>query len=260
MAALRQQLQQHEQIRMLEPRARQRPERRLVLGQLADDVGLGTRMRQYVQKVIYDNREIGIVDALYVVDELAPRLRTHQFVEGPAPPFATRCQLTRKELLLVLVLAALLVIVEPLVGHEFVDGKGHQARKDRIARILRGRRQDRTVEVVDLNVVIPPQQRTDRPPLVVTEIVDQKQRRTAVRLHVGKDLLAHERVRHDGYLLLVHTLVDPVVVVAAHELAELLIGLALLIYEHLLDTLVHRVREVDLPPRDLAVERAPCPE
>ena len=64
-------------------------------------------------------------------------------------------------------------------------------------------------------------------------------------------------MRHDGNLILRSALVDPVVIVAAHELAELLIRLALLVHQHLLDALVGRVGQINLPPRYLAVERAP---
>ena len=90
MSALREQFEQYEQIGVFEPRTRERAERRLVLGQFADDVGLGARMRQDVEKVVYDHRKVGVVNAAYVLDELAPRLGTHQLVEGPPVTLAAR--------------------------------------------------------------------------------------------------------------------------------------------------------------------------
>ena len=65
-------------------------------------------------------------------------------------------------------------------------------------------------------------------------------------------------MRHHGGLG--RAAVDPVVVVAAHELREGLVGLALLVGEHLADARVARGLELDLPPRQPAVERAPVGE
>ena len=243
---------------MLEPRARERAEGRLVLGQLADDVGLGAGVREDVQEVVDDDREVGVVDLLDVVHEPASLLRTHELVEGELPLLAALGHQPPQELLLVLVLAALLVVVEPLARHQTVDRQRHQSCEDGVAGVLRGRGQDGAVEVVLHDVVVAAQQRRDRPPLVVAEVVDEQQRGLAALVGHGKDLRAHERVRHDGRV--VRAAVDPVVVVAAHELAELLVGLALLVGEHLLDALVGRVVELDLPGRQAAVERAPVLE
>ena len=65
-------------------------------------------------------------------------------------------------------------------------------------------------------------------------------------------------MRHYGGV--VRTLVDPVVVVAAHEFAELLVGLGLLVGQHLFDALVGGFAQLDLPCRDLAVDRTPVLE
>ena len=245
-------------VRVLEPRARQRAERRVVLREFADDVGLGTCVRKDVEEVVDDDREIGVVDLLDVVHQLAPLLRAHQLVERELPVLAVLAHQPLQKLLLVLVLAALLVVVEPLVGHQAVDGQRHQPREDGVAGVLRGGGEDGAVKVVLRHVVPAPQQRRNRPPLVVAEVVDQQQRGLGVLVDDGEDVGAHERVRHHGGV--VRALVDPVVVVAAHELAELLIGLAFLVGQHLLDALVGGFRQFDLPCGELAVERAPVLE
>ena len=67
-AVFREQTQQRKQVGMFKPRAGQRAERSVVLGQFADDVGLGTRMRQDVEEIIDDNRKIGFVNMADVVD------------------------------------------------------------------------------------------------------------------------------------------------------------------------------------------------
>ena len=107
-------------------------------------------------------------------------------------------------------------------------------------------------------VVVAAQQRGDRPPLVVAEVVDQQKRRLGVCVRYGEDLVAHEHVRHHGRRL--RAAVDPVVVVAAHEFAEFLIGLGLLVGEHLLDALVGGVLQFDLPACQTAVDRTPVGE
>ena len=163
-----------------------------------------------------------------------------------------------QKLFFVLVLAALLVVVEPLVGHQLVDGQRHQAGENGIAGVLGRRGQDRAVEIVGRDVVVAAQQGADRAPLVVAEVVDQQQRGLGILVCHREDLRPHERMRHDrgGFV----ALVDPVVVVPADELAELLIGFVLLVFDDLLDTLVGRIGELDLPVRDPAIDVAPVGE
>ena len=215
-------------------------------------------MREDVEEVVDDHREVGVVDLLDVVHQFAALLRAHELVEREFPVFPVLGHQPFEELLLVLVLAAFLVVVEPLVGHQLVDGQRHEPGEDGVAGILRGSGQDGAVEVVLHYVVVAAQHRRDGAPLVVAEVVDQQQRGLGVLVGHGEDARAHERVRHDGGL--VRTAVDPVVVVAAYELAELLVGLGALVGEHLLDALVRGFRQLDLPGGELAVDRAPVLE
>ncbi len=246
--------QDREEVGVLEPRAGERAERGVVLGQLADHVGLGAGVREDVEEIVDDHREVGVGDAADVVHEAPALLGAYELVERPLPVLlALLYEQPPQELLLVLVLAALLVVVEPQVGHQARDGQRHQSGEDGVARVLRGGGQDGAVELVGGHVVVAAQ-----PPLVVAEVVDQQQRGLGVPLGLGEDLRAHERVRHHGRV--VRAAVDPVAVVAAHEFAELLVGFALLVGEHLADARIGRVGQLDLPPREAAVERAPVGE
>ncbi len=243
---------------MFEPRTRQRAERRVVLGEFADDVGFGARVRENVEEIVDDDREVGVVHLLYIVHQFAALFRAHELVEREFPVLAVLGHQPFEELLLVLVLSAFLVVVEPFVGHQLVDGQRHQSREYGVAGVLGGRGQDGAVEIVLRHVVIASQQRGDRPPLVVAEVVDQQQRGLRILVRHREDVGAHQRVRHHGCVF--RTPVDPVVVVAAHELAELLIGFGFLVGQHLLDALVGGFRKIDLPVGQLAVQRTPVAE
>ena len=163
----------------------------------ADDVRFGAGMREDVQEVIDDHREVGVVNPLDVVDQLAARLGAHQFVEGVFVVLAAGGHQPLQKLFFVLVFASLLVVVEPLVGHQLVDGQRHQSREYGVAGVLGGRGQDSAVEIVLRHVVIASQQRGDRPPLVVAEVVDQQQRGLGILVCHREDLRPHERMRHD---------------------------------------------------------------
>ena len=215
-------------------------------------------MRQDVEEVVDDHREIGVVDALDVVHQLAARFGAHQFVERPAVVLAVALQLAAQELLLVLVFAALLVVVEPPFGHQTVDGQRHQSCEDGVAGVLRRRGENGAVEVVDGHVVVAAQQRVDRTPLVVAEIVDQQQRRLGIFVGDGENARTHERMRHDGREVV--AAVDPVEIVAAHEFREGLVGLRLLELDHLLDRSVAGLRQLDVPRGDAPVDVAPVGE
>ena len=240
---------------MLEPRTGERTESCLVLGQLADNLGLGAGVRKDIEEVVDNNREISVIDTLNIVDQLAPRLGAHQLIERVAIVLATRAHLSLQKLLLILILTALLVVIKPEFGHQLVNRQRHQTRKDRIAGILGRRGQNRTIEIIDRNVEERVQHRVDRTPLVVAEIVDQQQRGLRVIIDHGENVAAHQRVRHHGRLIV--TTIDPRRVVAAHKLAKFIVRLALLVRQHLLDTLVRRIAELDLPADNLLIDRAP---
>ena len=65
-------------------------------------------------------------------------------------------------------------------------------------------------------------------------------------------------MRHHRRLLI--TTIDPRRVVATHKFTKLIVGLALLVRQHLLDTLVRRIAKLDLPAYDLLIDRAPLLE
>ena len=258
MTTLGEHFEDYKQIRMFEPRTGERTKCRFVFGQLADNLGLGAGVREDVEEVVDDDREIGIIDTLNIINELSTRLGTHQLIERITVVLATRTHLSLQKLLLVLILAALLVVVEPEFGHQFVDRQRHQARKYRISSILRCRRQDGAIEIIDRNIEKRMQHRVDRTPLIITEIVDQEQRRLRVVVDYGEDVAAHQRVRHHGRLLV--ATIDPRSVVATHKLAKFVVCLALLVRKHLFDTLVRRVGKLDLPANDLLVDGTPLLE
>ena len=81
MTSLGEHLQQGKEFGVFKPRTRKRAERGVIFGELADNLGLGAGVRENIQKVIDDNREIGIVDVLDIVDKFSSRLGAHKFVE-----------------------------------------------------------------------------------------------------------------------------------------------------------------------------------
>ena len=242
---------------MLEPRARQRAECRLVVGKVADDVGLGTCVRQDVEEVVDNHRETCVVDALHIVQKLTASLGTHQLVERELYVATRLRDESTQELLLVHILSAILVIVEPLLGHKFIDSQRHKTREERIARILRCCRQNSTVEVVDLRIVISTQQRLDGTPLIVAHIVDKDECCMLRAVDLGQYSAAHKRMRHHGNILICHTAIYPVVIVATYILTKLLICLILLITKHFSNALIRRASKLNLPTHNLAVELSP---
>ena len=144
-SAFREQAQQCQQVGVFEPRTGERAERGFFLGEFADDVRFGAGMREDVQEVIDDHR-VGVVNPLDVVDQLAARLGAHQFVEGVFVVLAAGGHQPLQKLFFVLVFASLLVVVEPLVGHQLVDGQRHQAGEDGIAGVLCGSGQNAEIE------------------------------------------------------------------------------------------------------------------
>ncbi len=146
------------EVGVFEPGAGEGAEGRFVFGKLADDLRFRPRMRQDVEEVVDDHREIGVVDVPDVVDEPPARFGAYEFVERRPPPFARRLQLAHQELLLVFVFASLLVVVQPAVGHELVDGQRHQPGEEGVAGVLGGCGEDAAVEIFRLDVIVVVQQ------------------------------------------------------------------------------------------------------
>ena len=137
---------QLQQVRVLEPRTRERAERRLVLGQIADDLRFGPRMRQDIEEVIDDYREVGGGDPVEILDQPLARVGLDDLVEKQLVALALRLHLPAQEIFLVLILASVLVVVEPQIGHDLVDRQRRQPGENRVARILGGRRQNAAIE------------------------------------------------------------------------------------------------------------------
>lgn len=114
---------------MLEPRTRERAERRLVLGQIADDLRFGPRMRQDIEEVIDDYREVGGGDPVEILDQPLARVGLDDLVEKQLVALALRLHLPAQEIFLVLILASVLVVVEPQIGHDLVDRQRRQPAK-----------------------------------------------------------------------------------------------------------------------------------
>ena len=131
---------------MLKPRSRQRTERSLGVGQFADDFGLGTGVREDVQEVVDNHREVGVVDMTHVVQKFTSRLWFDQLVKRCAQRTTPRAlEQSFEEILFVLVFAPLFVVIEPQIGHKFIDSQRHESRKNRITGILCSGGQDRAI-------------------------------------------------------------------------------------------------------------------
>ena len=197
-AALGEQFEQQQQVGMFEPRTGKRAECRFVFGQVADNLRLGARMRQHIEKIVNDHCKIGLVDLFNVVQQPFTGIGTDDFIEieFAAPPL--RLHLPLEEILFVAVLAPRLVVVEPQVRHNFVDSQRRQPGKNRIAGILGGGRKDTAIKILLFDLVNTVQYRMNHPPLVVTEIVDQDKDRFGIFVGHRKNLRFHQIVRQHG--------------------------------------------------------------
>ncbi len=250
--------QDFEQVRMFEPRTGERTERRLVLGQIADNLRLGTGMRQDVEKIENDHRQIGMIHLVDIVDEPLARIGTDDLVEIELVVLALRLHLATQEILFVAVLPARLVVVEPQVGHDLVDGQRREPGEDGVAGILRGRGQDAAIEILFLDLEKAVQSRADHPPLVEAEIVDEKKRRLVRCVRHGKHLLAEQILRQ--HRRLVAAVREPVQIMVADELGELVVGLVLLVGENFADARIGRFGQLHLPSHELPVDLHPVVE
>ena len=167
------------------------------------------------------------------------------------------CNLSSEELLLVLILATLLVVVEPLIGHQLIDGQRHQTRKNGVAGVLRSGRQYGAVEVVGGDIEVAAQHSAYGAPLVVAEVVDEQQRGLGVAIHHRKNIVAHQRMRHHRRILVAR--VYPILVVVADEAAKYSICLRLLVLQNLANRLV-ALDQLDIPIDQLAIDGSPLLE
>ena len=183
-----------EQRAVREPRPGHRAERRLVGRQFLEDVALGAPVGEDVDEVEHHAHQrqvleradltpgrvrlVGIVD-LGVLDRLLRRR-------------AQPLELEVHQLALVAVLGPLVVaVLLPEIRMPLPQLRGQQPREDRVARVGRGRGQDRDLVVaLDLEPVL--EQRLEREPLVEPHAVDDDEHHAPPGLEVRRDGVAHD--------------------------------------------------------------------
>ena len=78
-------------------------------------------MRQDIEEVIDDYREVGGGDPVEILDQPLARVGLDDLVEKQLVALTLRLHLPAQEIFLVLILAPVLVVVEPQIGHDLVD-------------------------------------------------------------------------------------------------------------------------------------------
>ncbi len=158
---------------MLEPALGQAAVGGIVLGQLADHLHVRAGVAQHVHEVVHDGVEGVAHQIVQRFGQFTPGVQVGDLVVAVLHVLAEALQLRAQELVLVGVLAALLILVDPLPRETLVDLAGHHTGEDGIARILRGRGQDAVEQVLFLHTEVLRYQRLQGVPLIQTQVVDQ---------------------------------------------------------------------------------------
>ena len=166
-------------------------------------------------------------------------------------------QILVEQLILVLVLESLLVLVDPILRILALDFRRHQPAKHGVAGKLGGGGDDAVVHPVLLRAEILLHGRLQVFPLVVAEIVDDNQECRAVLLEQGEELVAQHGGAEQGFVGGGVGVAQPVHIVPFIELAEQLVGLGLLRRENLVDVVVVRAAQFQVPVHQLAIQLNP---
>ena len=150
---------------VLEPREGDAAIRRLVVGQLAHHLRLGTGMAEHVDEVEHHDVEVVLLQRLQLSQQLVG------FLLGEGVVAAIALQLGADERFLVEVLAFLLVFIDPQVGKHLGDLHRHQTGEDGVAGILCRCGQDAAIDVL-ADVELVANLALQHLPLVVAEVVE----------------------------------------------------------------------------------------
>ena len=148
-----------------------------------------------------------------------------------------------------------IVLVEPHLRVFLGNHGGHEAGEERVTRVVRGGGQDTVTNRLLLHVIVVVQQRIDAAPLVVAQVVDDKQERGFVLAEMREQLLFQHRMRL--YRSVGAASVHPVEVIALHKLGKLYVGLLLLGGQHLGYAFVLYLLHLQFPIHQFAVQILP---
>jgi len=227
----------------------------LVAGQLANHTALGAGVAEHVNEVEDAHVDIIFLHLRQLLHETLGSCGVVDLVIGEGVLAAVALEERLYERRLVEVLALLAVLIDPQVREHLGDDVWHQAREDGVARILRGRGQDGTVEaLVDMeevgNLV------HQDAPLVVAEVIDDDEEHLLAFVQEGEDAPLEDVGAHDGRATGRLGIVDPIEVVFLDETGKKAVSLLLLHGQHLLHAAVG-FRELQLPCHEAAIDFHP---
>ena len=134
-------------------------------------------MREHIDEIEDNDIQWVVHQLVEIVENLLPEIGIQDLGIGIFEILAVTLEILAEQLLLELVLAAVVALVEPHLRIFFRDDGGHQAGKEGIARIMRGSGQDAVAKGLVIYIIIVVQNRIDAPPLVVAQVINDKQER-----------------------------------------------------------------------------------
>ncbi len=217
-AALCDPFQDIEQRAMLEPAFGDAAVRGFVLGQFTDHLHLGARMAQHVHKIVDDGVEAIAHQVVQRIGQFAASSEVRDLVVTELDVLSQPLQLIAEEFFLVRVLAALLLLTDPLSRETLFDLARHYTGEERVACVLRCCGQDAEEHVLLLGAVVLVEDGLQNAPLVQTQVIDEHHEERLAVLEVRRDFRAEELValQRDVLTLAVH----PIHVTIAHVAAE----------------------------------------
>lgn len=209
-------------------------------------------MGEHVHEVEDDDVEWILLEAIEVRQKAFAEACFVDLIIGEGIVLAVALQEGLDHGLLVEILPFFALLVDPQLGEHLRNIQGHQPGEDRIAGVLRRRRQDGEVEVFVEGVEFA-QHRLDALPLVVAEVVDEDEEDLLSRVKEREDLRLEEVGAHQGASL---WFAYPALVVATDEAGEEASCFGLLHLEKFLHLWVAFL-ELELPVHQTAIELLP---
>ena len=244
--------------RMAEPTLRDAAVCRLAVGQFAHHAAFRSGMAEHVYEVEHHDVEVVMEERGQLLHELLGTGRVVYLVVGECVASAEAFQLRPHHGGFVEVFALLGVLVDPEVGEHGLYLYGHEPGEDGVSGILCGRGQYAAIHVF-LHVEEFCHLGLKHLPLVPTEVVYDYEEDLLALVQGGEHLILEDVGAHEGavfVLFVAHQSFHPLHVVLAHELAELVVCLALLHGQHLLH-LCGNVLQFQFPTDQCAVDVHP---
>ena len=144
-----------------------------VLGEFADDVGVGSGVGKHVDEVVDDDVEGVVHQVGDGVDKAFAVLCVEDFVVGVFDVEAVPAEVFVEELVFELVFVAFFVFVDPVLGIFFFDFGGHESAEHGVSGELGGGGDDAVEEGVLFGVEVLFDGGLEEFPLVVAEVVDE---------------------------------------------------------------------------------------